>query len=365
MEEKKKEDKNIQINSDAEKNESERKGQKSLYEVLEDYIVTSDLAESEKTRRLSYLLRLRNKKVNLLIVGPTGVGKSSTINALFNTEVAKVGVGVDPETLSLQRYELDNLTIWDTPGLGDNVDRDQKIKHDLVAKLNETVEGDKSLVDLVLVLVDASSKDLGTSYDLINNILIPTLGADAKSRIIVALNQADMAMKGQHWNREKNEPDEILTKFLDAKAISIRKRIKDATGLDLEPVYYCAGYIENGMERHPYNLTKLLYHIVKAIPADKRLVLMDNLSDKNENWKHDDGKKDYCKETVQDFFESVGNCICDCVHKGFDIGKEILGLPGGVVGGVIGALLGSIGGAIGTAFGKRYTKLEVPDPWTE
>lgn len=30
-----------------------------------------------------------------MITGATGSGKSSTINALFNTEVAKVGVGVE------------------------------------------------------------------------------------------------------------------------------------------------------------------------------------------------------------------------------------------------------------------------------
>ena len=38
------------------------------------------------------------ENVNLLLVGATGSGKSSTINAMFNMQVAKVGVGVDPET---------------------------------------------------------------------------------------------------------------------------------------------------------------------------------------------------------------------------------------------------------------------------
>lgn len=35
-----------------------------------------------------------------MITGATGSGKSSTINALFNMEVAKVGVGVNPETMN-------------------------------------------------------------------------------------------------------------------------------------------------------------------------------------------------------------------------------------------------------------------------
>mgnify|MGYP006982437931 CR=1 FL=1 len=34
--------------------------------------------------------------------------KCSTINALFDMEIAKVGVGVDPETMNITKYELDN-----------------------------------------------------------------------------------------------------------------------------------------------------------------------------------------------------------------------------------------------------------------
>lgn len=37
------------------------------------------------------VLALKHKKINLLITGATGCGKSSTINAMFDTEVAKVG----------------------------------------------------------------------------------------------------------------------------------------------------------------------------------------------------------------------------------------------------------------------------------
>lgn len=52
-------------------------------------------------------------------------------------------------------------------------------------------------------------------YDLINKVLIPCLGEDAsKERILIALNQADIAMNGNHWDGEKNEPNEIRKDFL-------------------------------------------------------------------------------------------------------------------------------------------------------
>ena len=64
---------------------------KSIYELLEEDIMGSDIGEAQKTKQLSRLLAIRNKKVNLMIVGSTGSGKSSTINALFQMEVARVG----------------------------------------------------------------------------------------------------------------------------------------------------------------------------------------------------------------------------------------------------------------------------------
>ena len=97
--------------------EGNKSKKKSIYELLEEEINALDLSEIEKNIKLSRLLRIRNQKVNIMLVGATGVGKSSTINALFDMEVAKVGVGVDPETSNIVKYELENLTIWDTPGL--------------------------------------------------------------------------------------------------------------------------------------------------------------------------------------------------------------------------------------------------------
>ncbi|MGN0421691.1 MAG: GTPase family protein [Lachnospiraceae bacterium] len=326
-------------------------GNKSIFELLEEDIMLSDLSDAEKTKRLSRLLRIRNKKVNIMLVGSTGSGKSSTVNAMFNMDVAKVGVGVDPETTNISKFELDNLIIWDTPGLGDGVESDKRITRDIIVKLNETDKDEKPLIDMVMVIMDASSKDLGTSYDLINNILIPCLGKEASKRILIGLNQSDVAMKGTHWNKEKNEPDEILQEFLEKKAASVKKRIKDATGLEIQPICYCAGYKEEGGEqRKPYNLTKLLYHIVNMIPKEKRLALADNINDDEDNWSYDDHESDYRGGTRRGFCDTVWDCLSDGAETGSEIGGEILGIPGRIVGGIIGGAMGAIGGIFGAIF---------------
>ena len=60
----------------------------------------------------------------MLITGATGCGKSSTINALLGIDVARVGYGVDPETMTIGKCDLENLILWDSPGLGDSPEAD-------------------------------------------------------------------------------------------------------------------------------------------------------------------------------------------------------------------------------------------------
>lgn len=323
----------------------ETKGNKSIYVILEEEIMALDIPDSEKAKRLSRLIKIRNQKVNIMLTGSTGAGKSSTINALFNMDVAKVGVGVDPETSIIEKFTLDNLVIWDTPGLGDGIESEERISHSILEKLNELDEDGNPLIDLVVVVLDSSSKDLGTSYELINNILIPALGDDAKERILIALNQADVAMKGTHWDEENNAPDEVLKEFLKKKADSVQKRIGDATGLSIRPIYYCAGYKEEGGEqRKPYNLTKLLYYIIKSVPKDKGLTLADNINNEEDNWLHDDQEKDYKEKIKSSFGETVWDCITDGFDTGVEIGGNILGIPSKIIDAAVGSAVGAVKG---------------------
>lgn len=84
---------------------------KKFLDAMESDIMNADIPDSEKNKLMKNFLHLKQQKINLMITGATGCGKSSTINALFNTEVAKVGVGVDPETMEITRYDLDNLVL--------------------------------------------------------------------------------------------------------------------------------------------------------------------------------------------------------------------------------------------------------------
>lgn len=317
---------------------------KKFLDAMESDIMNADIPETEKNKLMKNFLHLKEQKINLMITGATGCGKSSTINALFNTEVAKVGVGVDPETMDIARYDLDNLVLWDSPGLGDGKEADNRHAKNIIKKLNERDENGNLLIDLVLVILDGSTRDLGTSYELINSVIVPNLGEDKEGRILVAINQADVAMKGRYWNYDENKPEPPLVKFLEEKVVSVQKRIKEGTGIDVTPIYYSAGFKEEGMEQcRPYNLSKLLYYIIKFTPKEKRLSFVENVNRNEEMWKDNDDLKDYRKGILEEFGETVSDCAMEGADIGGDIGS-IFGSAGEAAGRAIGGVVGTVVG---------------------
>lgn len=322
---------------------------RDIFQELSKTFQNLDIAEEQKRIVLDNLLRLQAQKINIMITGATGSGKSSTINAMFNAEVAKVGVGVDPETMDITKYTLQNMILWDSPGLGDGKEADTRHAKNIISKLNERDNDGNALIDLVLVILDGGSRDLGTSYELINSVIIPNLGDNKEQRILVAINQCDMAMKGKHWDSVNNKPDATLTQFLDEKAESVRRRIREGTGVDIMPVYYSAGYKDGAEQQAPYNLSKLLYLIIQHTPKKKRLIYAQNVSRKAEVWRDNDELKNYGEEIRKSFLDTV----FDCASEGADLGGEIGGIfgkVGEVVGKAVGGVVGAVWGAVKSLF---------------
>lgn len=206
--------------------------------------------------------------LDVMVTGVTGAGKSTTLNSLFEKTVAEVGCGVDPMTMSLDSYCLNNhIRFWDTPGLGDSVKKDILHERNIIDLLYETYGDSKQygFIDIALIVIEGSNRDMGTTYHLLNNVILPNIQAD---RVVVAINQADMAMKGRNWNKNTNSPQPELIRFLDQQATSIQQRIKQSCGISInKPVYYSAEY--------NYNIQGFMDAIIAALPENRRELILD------------------------------------------------------------------------------------------
>ena len=76
-----------------------------------------------------------SNSVNMLVTGKTGVGKSSLINGVVGKEVAEEGETLDRGTVRVQAFSFQyhdvDITIWDSPGLQDGLDKEEEYIKDM------------------------------------------------------------------------------------------------------------------------------------------------------------------------------------------------------------------------------------------
>lgn len=85
---------------------------------------------------------ISKENLNILIMGQSGVGKSTLVNAIFGDDIAKTGEG-EPVTQGIERFEIKEkgLVLWDTKGIEAKAYR-------------ETIESIKSEIDKTINSLD-------------------------------------------------------------------------------------------------------------------------------------------------------------------------------------------------------------------
>lgn len=314
-------------------------GNKILDSLLDEVKRNPNTAANADILRKS-IERLKQQKLNIMFVGGTGVGKSTTINAIFNMEMAKVGDRVDPETASIAQYEMDNLVLWDTPGLGDSPEKDQRYATEIAHALQAKDANGKPLIDAVVVVVDGSSRDMSTTYEMIEHVVLPYSGDI--TRLIIAINQCDVALKGRYWDEDAKQPQQPLIDFLEQKVESVKKRIQESVGISTNPVYYSALY--------HYNISKLLLAVLTSVPAQKRFLIADNLNQDPVIWQANDTLQNYNAVIQQEVKGSLSAAL-EGAAKGAVAGAKVGGfipIIGPIIGATVGAALGFLGGLMGS-----------------
>lgn len=142
---------------------------------------------------------INNERLNILILGKTGVGKSTLINAIFGKELAKAGQG-KPVTQEIESYTDDKgLVIYDSPGL--ELAEDKKIQIEEFIRKQEKKEADEQIHIAWFCIsesgrrVEETEKEL---YEFLKGYKFPTL-------VVITKAQQDKDDKGEKFSDRVKE----------------------------------------------------------------------------------------------------------------------------------------------------------------
>ena len=199
----------------------------------------------------------------IVLIGKTGVGKSSTINKLFDPKPNLPIDHVEPATVSIEVLTLSlgergDLIIVDCPGLGDSSQAD---KRNMLAFKELLAQS-----DVAVWILKADDKTLGIDISFVKKILPKNI----KDRLVVGINQIDNMQPGE-WNIEFNVPSQEQEESIKRKEEVVRTKFNE---IGIEPfsiVSYSA--------RKDYHLIKLFRALVDACPKERVPALVSRKAD--------------------------------------------------------------------------------------
>ena len=192
----------------------------------------------------------RAKPPKVAIIGQAGVGKSTTINSLFNLQerVSHVGDGTqEPSENTIELPKGGRLSVIDMPGLGQDIELDEKYKEFYRQVLPS--------VDVVLYVLQADMRALKEDQEILRDIVQNVMG-NLKGHLVVGLNQVDKLRPG-NWNEKFNYPSPEQEDNIHRRCRDIQEKLSKSLSIKVEQVEYYSA-----LKR--YRLYELLAAIIKA-----------------------------------------------------------------------------------------------------
>ncbi|EJB18837.1 GTP-binding protein [Helicobacter pylori CPY6081] len=131
-----------------------------LHKFLGDAFTLDGKEGGLNVEKMCEVIKKEKPIMNILLIGATGVGKSSLINGLFGQEVAKAGVGKSL-TQHLEKYvdEEKGLILWDTKGIEEDDKGYKNTMESLKKEMEDSfkTQDEKKMIDVAYLCVKETS----------------------------------------------------------------------------------------------------------------------------------------------------------------------------------------------------------------
>lgn len=228
-------------------------GRKKASDEIRQLVGDKELKELDEL-----LSEERGRPPKVAVIGKAGVGKTTTINNLFNANLRTSHALSGTKTAHLKEFELDGggvLAVLDMPGLGEDIDED---------KLYEQIYREElPKVDIILYVLQANERILGEDQRIITDVVLSSFSnfilsseKGIEERIIIGLNKVDLIGPGV-WDEEINCPTDEQEVSIDRRCNDIIQKLSKVVPISKKNmIYYSA--------EKRYRLYNLLIAIIKA-----------------------------------------------------------------------------------------------------
>lgn len=206
----------------------------------------------------------------IAVVGEAGVGKSSTLNALFNAGLAISHTRACTKTDIELTIDLTSpgdawprlLVVYDMPGLGESIKADEE-NLEVYRRVIPEVDAFVWILDAQNRAIRSVQERLGEDIAAIDTGL---------SKLVVALNKVDLVDPGERsWNPKFNVPGEEQQTNIEGREEDVRAKLREVA-----PDWPGATVAYSALRR--YRLSALFRSMVDAVPAERQWLLGDRMN---------------------------------------------------------------------------------------